>query len=150
LLFSLVLSFHLRPELRDLTSSYEYILKRNREALAGLLPDLEHAGTSDLSSSGRKFSGNAQQRKSSHLLHHGTLLYDFDLSQLSRYLRMPKRQPDYRGQRTHTDFLINLQTTSQELEARLRREWQAETVVITWPAMRLRQLVEEKYSQNAW
>ena len=32
------------------------------------------------------FSGNAQQRKRSHLLHHGSLLYDFDLKLIGRYL----------------------------------------------------------------
>src|SRR5262245_6905461 len=97
LLYSLVLSYQRSPELHDLTSSYGYILDRIREALADLLPDLEHAGTSDLSWRGRKFSGNAQQRKRTHLLHHGTLLYDFDLGQVGRYLRMPARQPEYRG-----------------------------------------------------
>jgi lipoate-protein ligase A len=150
LLFSLILSYQLSPELLDITSSYEYVLERIRGALAGLLPDLEHAGTSDLSSQGRKFSGNAQQRKRSHLLHHGTLLYDFDLGRVSRYLRLPARQPDYRGQRGHADFLLNLPASAAELEKRLRRAWQAETELTASPALRVQQLVEEKYAQATW
>src|SRR5262249_29049021 len=140
LLYSLVLSYQRSPELNDLTSSYAYILERVREALSGLLPDLEHAGTSDLSWRGRKFSGNAQQRKRNHLLHHGTLLYDFDLGRVGRYLRMPVRQPDYRGQREHAEFLVNLPVSAAALEQRLRRVWQAETERTAWPDTRVQQL----------
>jgi lipoate-protein ligase A len=150
LLYSLILSYQRAPELHDITSSYAYILDQVRQALAGLLPDLEHAGTSDLSSRGRKFSGNAQQRKRNHLLHHGTLLYDFDLAQVSRYLRLPARQPEYRGQREHAEFLVNLPASAAELTQRLRRMWQAETERTAWPATRVQQLVAEKYSQSAW
>jgi lipoate---protein ligase len=150
LLFSVILSYQRSPELRDITASYAYILDRIRAALSGLLPDLEHEGTSDLSSGGRKFSGNAQQRKRNHVLHHGTLLYDFDLAQVRRYLRMPARQPEYRGQREHAEFLVNLPADAAELTQRLRRMWQAETERIEWPAPRVEQLVAEKYSQSAW
>jgi lipoate-protein ligase A len=125
-------------------------LERIRKALADLLPDLEHAGTSDLTSRGHKFSGNAQQRKQSHLLHHGTLLYDFDVGKVSRYLRMPARQPDYRRQRPHADFLVNLNASPVEIENRLRRAWQVETESFAWPATRVQRLVEEKYAQTAW
>ena len=61
-------------------------------------------------SSDRKFSGNAQQRKRTFLLHHGALLYDFDLAQVGRYLRPPPLQPEYREQRPHAegDFLCNV------------------------------------------
>jgi lipoate-protein ligase A len=150
LLYSLILSYRRAPELRDITSSYAYILDRVREALSGLLPDLEHAGTSDLVSLGRKFSGNAQQRKSNHLLHHGTLLYGFDLDQMSRYLRLPARQPHYRGGRPHVEFLVNLPAGAGELTRRLRRMWLAETEQTTWPAHRVQQLLAEKYSLGTW
>jgi lipoate-protein ligase A len=150
LLYSLILSYQRSPELSDLTSSYASILDRIGEALSGLVPDLEHAGTSDLSWRGRKFSGNAQQRKRNHLLHHGTLLYDFDLEQVSRYLRTPARQPEYRGGREHAEFLVNLPAGAAEIERRLRRVWQAETERTDWPDTRVRQLVAEKYSQSAW
>ena len=93
LCYSLVLSYERGPALREITPSYSYILHRICESLAGLLPDIEPAGTSDLMASGLKFLGNAQQRKRNHLLHHGTLLYDFDLSRIGRYLRLPARNP---------------------------------------------------------
>src|SRR5262249_30130806 len=123
LCYSLVLSYERGPALREITPSYVYILDRVHESLAGLLPSIEQAGTSDLADAGLKFSGNAQQRKRNYLLHHGTLLYDFDLSRIGRYLRMPGRQPEYRGRRGHASFLRNLPAASDELKRRLREAW---------------------------
>ena len=72
---------------RDVRSSYRWILKRVAAGLAQLGFELRPAGTSDLTWGQRKVSGNAQQRKRTHLLHHGSLLYDFDIAQAERYLR---------------------------------------------------------------
>src|SRR5207244_1022462 len=77
LLYSLVLRYERSPLLREITSSYVYILERVAAALSGIRPGAEQAGTSDLAAEGLKFSGNAQQRKRDYLLHHGTLLYNF-------------------------------------------------------------------------
>jgi lipoate---protein ligase len=150
LCFTLVLSYQRAPALGEIRPSYTYILERIRTALADLAPDMRCAGTSDLACGGRKFSGNAQQRKRNHLLHHGTLLYAFDVSQLSRYLRLPVRQPDYRGGREHVDFLLNLPTTAAELTRRLRVAWSADEAMQTWPQDMVQQLVDEKYSRLEW
>ncbi len=87
LCYSLVLSFARSPELAEIRPSYRVILARITEALG--VPGVEQTGISDLAVQGRKCSGNAQQRKRHHLLHHGTILYHFDLSLVSRYLRLP-------------------------------------------------------------
>lgn len=150
LCYSLVLSFERGPALREITPSYAYILGRIGDALAGLLPGIERAGTSDLMDAGLKFSGNAQQRKRHHLLHHGTLLYDFDLSRIGRYLRMPGRQPEYRGRREHAAFLRNLPARAEELKRRLRDGWGADEVTADWPREAVRQLTKEKYSSDGW
>src|SRR5262249_48217939 len=96
------------------------------------------------------FSGNAQQRKRSYMLHHGTLLHDFDVRHVARYLRVPLRQPAYRGGRTHQDFLTNLPATSQELQAALRWVWAAATARSTCPEGLVRRLARERYMQAAW
>jgi lipoate-protein ligase A len=150
LCYSLVLSYERGPAVREITPSYVYILGRIGEALAGLLPSLEQAGTSDLMDAGLKFSGNAQQRKRNHLLHHGTLLYDFDLSRISRYLRMPARQPEYRAQREHAAFLRNLPAGAGELKRRLCNEWEADVAIAEWPREAVLRLVEEKYAREEW
>ncbi len=150
LLFSLVLAYRRAPELTEIHSSYRFILGRIRDALIALQPDLELAGTSDLSCAGRKVSGNSQQRKRTHLLHHGTLLYDFDLEGIGRYLHLPKRQPEYRAGREHEAFLTNLKARGAELIERLRCCWDAHDKTVVWPEASVRRLVEEKYTRAEW
>ena len=78
-------------------------------------------GTSDLALNDRKFSGNAQQRKRTHLLHHGTLLYAFATEPLARYLKPPPRQPAYRAGRSHADFVTNLPTDGVTLREMMKQ-----------------------------
>ena len=150
LCYTLVLSMEGNEALREVRPSYCFILGRLIDALAGLLPDICCAGTSDLAAAGRKVSGNAQQRKRSHLLHHGTLLYDFDLKEVGRYLQLPPRQPIYRGKRGHADFLKNLPATSEQLKERLVRCWQAAEPLAGWPEAEVCRLVAEKYECEDW
>jgi lipoate---protein ligase len=150
LCYSLVLPYHFAAELAEIRSSYCFILSRLQQGLSDLVPEAACAGTSDLAAGERKFSGNAQQRKRTHLLHHGTLLYKFDLNVVERYLRIPARQPVYRESRAHAAFLMNLPASGQELKERLRRIWQAEQARATWPKQRVAELVEKKYSQPEW
>ena len=150
LCFSLVLSYDRAPELTEVTSSYRYILGLIARGLSARIPGVEAAGTSDLAVQGRKFSGNSQQRKRRHLLHHGTLLYDFDLELVSGYLPLPARQPEYREQRSHGDFLTNLPIPVEELKRCLRETLQAEDETTVWPEAMVQQLVAEKYCKVEW
>jgi lipoate-protein ligase A len=148
LCFSLVLAFDRDPRLGDVRSSYEHILGRVVEAFA--LPGLALSGISDLAIHGYKFSGNAQQRKRTHLLHHGTILYDFDLAAVSRYLRQPARQPDYRADRPHGDFLRNLGRPRRWVVDRLRQAWGADEERQDVPGDVVARLVSEKYALREW
>ncbi len=148
--YSLVLSYARDAALHDIRASYAYILGRTAEVLAELLPRVEHAGISDLAAGGRKFSGNAQQRKRTHVLHHGTLLYAFDLGRVGRYLRQPARQPEYRAGREHSGFLMNLPATAEGLRRLLLRAWPADKPLTHWPADAVRQLVQDKYTRPEW
>ena len=150
LLFSLVVTYERSPAFGEIRSSYCAILGTVRDALLDLRPDIACAGTSDLAAAGRKFSGNSQQRKRRHLLHHGTILYDFRLDQIRRYLRQPARQPDYRQNRPHGEFVMNLPATAAELKGRLRAAWHADGDVSGWPRDEVRRLVAEKYSRPEW
>ncbi len=150
LCFSLILSYAREPALTEIGSSYALILNRIRDCLTPLQPDIERAGTSDLAVGGRKVSGNAQQRKRAHLLHHGTLLYNYDLASIGRYLRTPERQPEYRAGRTHLDFVMNLPATGDDLIRRLRDGWGAWEAQASWPEVEVSRLVAEKYSRPEW
>ena len=54
-----------------------------------------------------KFGGNAQSISGKRWLHHTSLLWDFDPA-LMNLLKMPPRQPDYRAERSHRDFVRGL------------------------------------------
>lgn len=150
LLYSLVLSYENDPRLGDLHASYRVILDRMVDALRPFAEGMAWNGTSDLVVGDRKFSGNAQQRKRGHLLHHGTLLYAFDLSSISRYLASPPRMPEYRRARAHTEFVMNLAATAESLRERITGSWNAAELTQTWPKERVEMLLREKFHDEAW
>lgn len=150
LLFTLVLEQSRAPELTQINPSYRWILGRMAQMLSALQPGIEFAGISDLAVAGRKFSGNAQQRKRRFILHHGTLLYDFNLGNIGRYLKLPPRRPDYRGQRDHAEFLTNLPNEPDAIRRLLQNGWEATDGLHVWPQELVNRLVEQKYACSDW
>jgi lipoate-protein ligase A len=148
LLYSLVLALDQSPELAQIGPSYRFLLGRVVRALG--LADLRTAGISDLALGRRKVSGNAQQRKRTHLLHHGTLLYAYDVTRVGRYLRLPSRRPEYRQDRAHEDFLSNLPLPRHVLVQGLRDEFTACAEGVACLADAVRQLVAAKYGRPEW
>lgn len=117
--FTVVLALPVYPELADVARSFRIVLHGIADALA--VDGLSLAGGTDLVVGARKVSGNAQRRGRRALLHHGTLLYDFDPMLAARYLREPRRQPEYRERRPHTDFLGCLPVARDVLTARVSK-----------------------------
>jgi lipoate-protein ligase A len=149
LCFSLVLSYTHAPGLNEIPASNRYILARVLKALAPVV-SAKVEGTSDLAAGGVKFSGNAQQRKRTHFLHHGTLLCGFDLALVSKYLNSPERQPDYRQSRPHAEFVANLPITVEEAKRLLIAEWQPTGAYDPLPLDTVRDLIAEKYARAEW
>jgi lipoate-protein ligase A len=58
------------------------------DVLKKLSIDAEFTGRNDLTIDGRKFSGNAQYNYKNRVLHHGTLLFSSDMTDLSAALRV--------------------------------------------------------------
>ncbi len=150
LLYSLVLPFDAHPSLVDLNASYRHIMGRLAETLSAEIPGVALAGTSDLIWRDRKVSGNAQQRKRTHLLHHGTLLHAFDLDAIDAYVQHPPRMPDYRRARPHADFVANLPIDEERLKSILTIAWDARGEMTNWPREGVHRLIDEKYSRDAW
>ena len=115
--YAVALSLVSRPELSDVAASFQVVLHAIVSALD--IPGLSIHGGTDLALNDRKVSGNAQRRGRRALVHHGTLLYDFDPSLATRYLKEPARQPAYRASRRHADFLGNLPLPVDILRERL-------------------------------
>ena len=115
---ALVLSLDARPRLADVEHSFDWLLGRLADALA---LDGAAVRATDLALGGRKFAGHAQRRLRGALLHHGVLLYDFDLALMDLLLTEPARRPAWRGNRTHREFLTNAPLTRGEIVRRLER-----------------------------
>lgn len=125
LCFSLALQIPTEFADVGITGVTRAVMQRLADALDSPAEPVSVAGISDLVVQGRKFSGNSQRWKRAAFLHHGTILYDFDLVRLARYLKSPSREPDYRQGRSHLGFVTNFQRSREELTARLSAGWNA-------------------------
>lgn len=82
------------------------------------LKNLEQRGHSDIACDGKKIAGTSLFRKKNLVVYQGSLLVDPDLQLISKALKHPSREPDYRSGRQHEDFL----TTTQKLGLSLNAE----------------------------
>ncbi len=118
--FSLALSYNTFPGLKGLHASYRLILERIAAAFLRREVEVQYEGVCDLAlPGGFKVSGNAQRRRRNAMLHHGTLLYRPDCGGMARYLREPAKRPEYRGGRTHGEFVRGLPLPVEGLRATL-------------------------------
>ncbi len=151
--YTLALPLGQWPELQGLHESYRFILGRIASALARQGVPATHEGICDLAIDGRKVSGNAQRRVKGAVLHHGTLLYRPDYSGMGRYLCEPEDRPEYRGGRTHGQFVAALPLSASQLHDVVRLAFDAmgapgqagETELADTRALAL-----EKYSTREW
>ncbi|MDZ4783911.1 MAG: lipoate--protein ligase family protein [Planctomycetia bacterium] len=150
LMYSLVLSIESRPELRDVSFAHRFVLDHMIASIARLVPGVKCRGTSDLVIGDKKISGNSLRQRRRNLLYHGTLLYDFPLETISRYLIMPPRMPDYRAARSHGEFVANLPLKGAALRAALAVTWAADVTYPDPPLAVAKQLAQEKYATAAW
>jgi lipoate-protein ligase A len=139
--------------LRNITSTNEFVIGKNAHALQRLLGEQEPVrmqGMSDLTRGLFKFSGNAQRRKKHTVLVHGTFLLDYDLPLIDHTLHMPTRQPDYRQNRPHLEFVTNVRLARKELVSLLRETWGAHQMLPEdeVPSENVCRLSREKYSRE--
>jgi lipoate-protein ligase A len=164
-MYALVLGYGIRgygppparqiQQLPDINATHQFVLERMAQSLSTLTPNIVRTGISDLAipvaypqggeTRLHKFSGNSLRCKRTHLLYHGTLLYDFDLPRISRWLKMPPRHPEYRSARSHEQFVTNLPVPGDQMVQALIRGWQAGRPLDDWPRERTARLTREKY-----
>ena len=168
LMYAVVLSYERRPHMRPLDQAHSLVLGQLANALGKLLPGVRRAGTSDLvlvddaaaaddqqgdcvsDATARKFSGNSLRCKRTHMLYHGTLLYDFPLRSIGAYLLSPPRQPDYRDQRTHGDFVSNMPLDRTALVSAVLDAFDAHERTTNWPERRVNELNAAYYGRREW
>lgn len=150
---ALILPFSAHPALASVDSAQLYVLERIAQAIRARGPNVEVLGSGDLTLGGRKFAGSAQRRLRRWVMVHASILYDMPIGRISRYLRRPERQPEYRDQREHEEFLLNLPMRRTILNESIRSAWplshrlDAESDV---SRELLDSLLAEKFANRAW
>ncbi len=129
LMYSVILSYHRRPHLRDLSATHEFVLGR----IARAIPGSRLRGTSDLAIGEKKIAGNSLRCKRNHFLYHGTLLLNFPLHVIAQALKMPPRQPDYRRGRSHEDFVANCGLPEEDVRKAIIDAWKPTETRTIWP-----------------
>jgi len=152
--YTLVLRITGHHSLASISGANKFIMEQNRAAIESTIPDPQFAiavrGHTDLTIGERKFSGNSQRRHRHSLLFHGTFLLNLDLSLVAKLLRAPSKQPDYRNNRSHTEFLTNLNVPATRLKDALGKMWKATGDLCDYPERATQKLVAEKYSAAKW
>jgi lipoate-protein ligase A len=149
--FALLLRIPPRGPLQTIQGTASFVLQRHRDALALLLgAPVTVEGSSDLAVGGLKCSGNAQRRKRRCVLFHGTFLLDADLELIEQLLPIPSRQPAYRRNRPHREFLTNLRIPAQMIKEALATAWQATHPFTAVPWQRIARLDRTVYATPAW
>ena len=158
--YTVVLKIAQVPALRSITSANHFIMERNRAAIESLScpksrtsdprSKITVRGHTDLCLGDLKFSGNSQRRRKLFLLFHGTFLLNFDLALMHEVLRMPSKQPDYRHNRDHDEFLTNLNVPARNVKTALRKVWYADSPLDHPPMASAVALARDKYAMPAW
>lgn len=135
--YAFVLPLTVHPDLGDIRSTNRFILERIALALRRWEPATAFRGISDLAIDGMKISGNAQRRKRQALLFHGTILHAMTGELITRYLKQPARQPEYREGRPHAVFLRMIEVPPADLKQAIAAAWGAVSPLNVWPEARM-------------
>lgn len=150
---TVILPADFAPGLLAVDVTQHFVLDRIAQALRGYGPAVEVLGHGDLTLARRKFSGSAQRRLRRNFLVHASILYNFPLDLITRYTALPKRQPAYREQRSHDDFLTNVPLPRATLLQAVLHAWLPAGVPpepMTPPLELARELCLSKFADSGW
>ncbi|MGH7831740.1 MAG: lipoate--protein ligase family protein [Candidatus Binatia bacterium] len=149
--YSLILQIADRTALKGITETNGFVMRRHREVLESIVgAEIAVQGFTDLALGERKFSGISQHRKRRFLLFHGTLLLHFDIPRMDELLPLPLRQPAYRQNRSHGDFLTNLNAPASAIKEALKKSWNVTGPLEQLPLETIADLVERRYGREDW
>ena len=72
------------------------------------IKDLNSKGVSDISIGAKKIAGSSMYLNKDVIFYHAVLNISEDVSLISKYLKHPSREPDYRMGRSHLEFVTSL------------------------------------------
>jgi lipoate-protein ligase A len=145
------LTLPITDETASITATNRFVMGRHREAMESLIKrQVEQQGCTDLTIDGLKFSGNAQRRRSRALVFHGCFLLNLDLQLMEAVLAHPSKEPDYRNHRSHREFLMNLNLSTEAVKPSLGQIWSATELATSANRERIDTLVRERYGNRSW
>ena len=132
-----------------------------QQALAEMGIVSELSGRNDMTIDGKKFSGNAQYRKNGFIMHHGTLLYDSDLTAVAAVLQPDAEKLAHKGLKSVRSRVSNIKPYSRtalntpEFMALLREKLTAALTLSDYTLTEadcagVQTLVQECYGTWAW
>lgn len=101
--FSFVVDYH-----KEDFNSIERFAKAIVKALSKFGVNAEFSGRNDITIEGKKISGNAQYVTKNRILHHGTLLFDSDLSILTKVLNVKPEKIKSKGIKSVKSRVTNI------------------------------------------
>lgn len=144
----------------DLPVDYDRFINPVVSALNSIGIPAVKRGSSDIMIGDRKISGNAQASKKGRVLHHGTLLFDSDLSSLSEHLKPPKADIVSKSVKSRRSSVTNIiehihgSMTLEDLRASLLSTFFPEGVEMLQLTeedfKEINELVGSKYSKWEW
>ncbi len=78
------------------------------EALRSLGVDAQVNGRNDITIDGKKFSGNAQYVREGRVMHHGTIMFDCDLTVVGQALKVSREKIDAKGVKSVRSRVTNV------------------------------------------
>ena len=119
----------------------------------------EFSGRNDITVDGRKISGNAQTVYKNRIMHHGTLLFDTDMSVLGKALNPSKLKIESKGIKSVRARVVNIsdlmqdKMTIDEFKLGLKKVFLKDCEEYEFTKediQKINKLVEEKYSRYEW
>ena len=104
-------------------------------ARAGV-PGLTHRGISDIALGQKKIAGTAIYRNRDLVFYHAVINISGDVEQISRYLKQPPREPDYRAGRSRKVFVTTLSDAGfspsrEKFESEFKKEFERIVELLT-------------------
>lgn len=147
-------TFILPNEMYDVSTQLEVIIN----ALRHFGIEAKFVGRNDIEVNGLKVSGNAFVKKSTHHLHHGTLLYNTNMDNLFKYLNVSTITMKSKGvesNRKHVANLVDfnpnltLKDLKKQLKQSFEKTYQAKLKPIDMNIIHCQKIIE-KYQSEEW
>ena len=121
--YSLIMPIQAHANFKTIGSTNAFVMETVADSFRNDLSHVSVRGHTDLTLGMQKFSGNAQRRLRHALLFHGTILYNFNLDLVTHYLKQPPKQPAYRDNRSHKNFIVNCKLSRYHIQTNLAKIW---------------------------